>query len=109
MRLYEIPGKLYALYLVIANECQIEEFFYDFYVFCESNDCDFNNVFKNNGNQFFKFSGIINSFIEIYYQEKDEDENEHDFYFDKFLSIGNSLGKLLKISFAFKLDNPINS
>ena len=30
--------------------CQIEEFFYDFYVFCESNDCDLNNVFKNNGN-----------------------------------------------------------
>ena len=50
MKFYEIPGKLYALYLAFMNECQIEEFFYDFYVFCESNDCDLNNVVQNNGN-----------------------------------------------------------
>ena len=35
LKFYEIPGKIYALYLAFMNECQIEEFFYDCYVFCE--------------------------------------------------------------------------
>ena len=46
-RFYEIPGKLYSLWVMLDQECQSEEFIYDFWLTCRGGGCEFSTIMKN--------------------------------------------------------------
>ena len=39
VRLYELPGYLYEIYLSAVTECQVEEMLFDLAEFCDKHDC----------------------------------------------------------------------
>jgi len=44
VRLYEVPGFSYEIYLSMVSECQMEELVYDIQVYCDTNDCAWSSI-----------------------------------------------------------------
>ena len=68
IRLYEVPGFSYEIYLSVVGECQMEELVYDIQVYCDQNDCAWTAIMKEDEANIFKITGIINSLVGVVYQ-----------------------------------------
>ena len=101
-RFYEMPGKLYSLWVMLDEECQTEELIYDFWLTCRGNGCDLGIIMKNDEKNIFKLTGILNSVAEIYQTELGPNESRYSFYYEELTEIGFDLGKLLRISFGYE-------
>lgn len=64
-RFYEVPGKLYSLWVMLDQECQSEELIFDFWTTCRSNGCDMRSIYRNDEKNIFRLTGILNSLAEI--------------------------------------------
>tara|TARA_B110000977_G_C10917949_1_gene431909 strand:+ start:331 stop:492 length:162 start_codon:yes stop_codon:yes gene_type:complete len=49
----------------------------------------------------FKITGMVNSVAAIVYGTNIVEEETHDFYFDMYEDVGNSIGKLVRVSFNY--------
>ena len=101
-RFYEIPGKLYSLWVMLDQECQTEELIYDFWLTCRMNNCDPEKIIKNDADNIFQLTGILNSAAVIYSTEIGPNESPYSYYYEELTEVGKDLGKLMRISFGFQ-------
>ena len=55
----------------------------------------------------FQITGMINAVGAIVYGTNVVKEETHDFYFDMYEDVGNSIGKMVRVSFNYKKVNPM--
>ena len=106
VRLYEVPGYVYEIYLSAFDECQLEETVYDLAEFCDINDCSPKKILNNEIAAIFKITGILNAFAAVVYERtyvKSELELSKDVHFDLWQEVGKNLGRLIRYSTNFNV------
>ena len=107
VKLYEVPGFVYDILIMAVDKCGLEENMYDLMAFCSNHDCSFEKLAKNELGQIFIVTGFINSIAAAIWVNTDSVTSAqlHNLYFNVYGEFGVNLGKLLRFTFNFSLDD----
>jgi len=107
VRLYEVPGYIYELYLTTTDQCEIVDVFYDLAEYCDSADCSLHKIFDNNFSSVFKIIGILNALAAVAYERtmiKSDIEFSKNIHYDLWYVVGLNIGRLIRYSVKYEYD-----
>ena len=93
-------GLFYNLYYMFDYECHIEQWLWDLSTHCFTHDCSPEQLLKNEMAHVFQVTGALNQMAAVFYEEEPT-EDQHQAWFDMYIDIGLSVGKLMRYTLLF--------
>ena len=93
-------GLFYNMYYMFDYHCEIENWLYDMSNHCFTNNCEGEQLLKNEMAHVFQVTGALNALAAIYYEEEPT-HDQHQAWFDMYNDVGNAIGKLFRYTFKF--------
>ena len=87
---------------MVKLDCYLQELIYDILIFCDKHSCSFENVIANDVQSIFQVTGTFNSFVAIFFTDFTRSRDLHNTTFDSISELGLNIGKLIRVSFAFR-------